>query len=64
MLSKKFTPPILENYTVISGKHTYASQAKNILRKLAAPREAKANEAHKDATPAPRPQTRRNVIIR
>lgn len=31
-----------ENYMVISGKHTYASQAKNVLQKLTQPRSEKA----------------------
>ncbi len=38
-LEKKFSPPHeKEHPTVISGKHTYASQAKTILQKLSAPR--------------------------
>ncbi len=36
---KQFSPPhAKENPIVISGKHTYATQAKTILRKLSAPR--------------------------
>jgi predicted kinase len=38
-LTKKFTPlAATEKYVVISGKHTYASQAKVVLKKLASPR--------------------------
>lgn len=39
-LKRRLTPPGAgENYAVISGKHTYSTQARMILRKLAAPRE-------------------------
>lgn len=39
-LVKRVTPPAPhENYIVISGKHTYATQAKIVLKKLAAPRD-------------------------
>lgn len=73
--AKQFTPPTrTEDYVVISGKHTYSTQAKMVLRKLAAPRVEKADEAYQKeagqvrrATPQ-RPQSpqnaRRNVIIR
>lgn len=38
-LTKKLTPPSkIEDYVVISGKHTYASQARTLLRKLTAAR--------------------------
>lgn len=37
--SKRFTPPSsVEKPLVISGKHTYASQAKAVLKKLSSPR--------------------------
>lgn len=37
--TKQFSPPhSKENPIVISGKHTYATQAKTVLRKLSAPR--------------------------
>ena len=49
---KKFTPPTNENYVVISGKHTYATQAKMVLRRLAAPRAEAAARAYKQQ-PAP-----------
>ncbi len=40
-LAKRFTPPAAsESNIVISGKHTYATQARVVLKKLVAPREA------------------------
>jgi hypothetical protein len=39
------TPQPRENYVVVSGKHTYATQARMVLRKLAAPRAIKADQA-------------------
>jgi predicted kinase len=78
--AKRMAPPVkTEDYVVISGKHTYSTQAKMVLRKLAAPRVEKAEAAyHKETeqvrarTPSPAPraatpttaQARRNVIIR
>ncbi len=64
-LVKRFTPPAInEQSVVISGKHTYATQAKVVLRKLVAAREeARPIVNHGDRAPdasAPR----RNVIIR
>lgn len=47
-------PNAQENYIVISGKHTYATQARTVLRKLAAPR---SNSATVE------PPTRRNITI-
>jgi predicted kinase len=50
--SKIFTPPNdSEKYVVISGKHTYPSQLKVVLRKLAEPRAGLANAASRAATP-------------
>jgi predicted kinase len=75
-LAKRFAPPTRsEDYVVISGKHTYTTQAKMVLRKLSAPRAEKADQAHQKeaeqvrartpATPARRvTPARRNVIIR
>lgn len=71
-VAKRFTPPnALEKPIVISGKHTYATQAKVILKKLTEPR---ANISHHSAAPLrtepqtpPKPQQssgRRSVIIR
>jgi len=38
-LTKRFSPPhSSENPVVISGKHTYATQAKSVLKRLSAPR--------------------------
>lgn len=49
---KVFTPPNeSEKYVVISGKHTYPSQLKVVLRKLAEPRAGLASAASKAATP-------------
>jgi hypothetical protein len=65
--TKRFVPPAKEDYVVISGKHTYTTQAKAVLRKLSAPRVEKAQEAHQqEATHlrVPVAQPRRNVIIR
>ena len=70
--AKRFIPPnALEKPVVISGKHTYATQAKVILKKLTEPR---ANISRHSAAPIrTEPQTppatqqptgRRNVIIR
>lgn len=61
--TKRFTPPNrLENPIVISGKHTYATQAKVVLKKLSAPR---AEISHHTAAPL-REETprRRNITIR
>lgn len=71
MLAKQLNTPVKqEDYVVISGKHTYTTQAKMVLRKLAAPRAQKADEAPMRTEPRrtePAPsvvQARRNVIIR
>jgi predicted kinase len=64
-----------EQYVVISGKHTYTTQARMVLRKLAAPRIEKAEAAHLKEAEQTRSRTapttrtvpvpaRRNVIIR
>lgn len=44
--AKKFTAPLKEDHIVISGKHVYATQAKIVLRKLAAPHQAEAQKIH------------------
>lgn len=70
--SKRFTAPSkVEDYVVISGKHTYTTQAKMVLRKLAAPRVEQAEEAHqkegvqpRDTLSRPRTAARRNIILR
>jgi predicted kinase len=63
---KHFTPPnTLEKSIVISGKHTYASQAKVVLKKLSAPR---AEIAARATAPAREKQPvsigRRNITVR
>lgn len=56
---KTFTPPNeSEKYVVISGKHTYPSQLKVVLRRLAEPRAGLAAAASKAATP---PRSRTNL---
>lgn len=68
--AKRFTPPTKEDYVVISGKHTYTTQAKMVLRKLAAPRVEQADEAHHKesnqlrAVSSATTARQRNVIIR
>lgn len=75
--AKRLVQPVkAEEYVVISGKHTYATQAKMVLRKLAAPRIEKAEVAYQKETEQARaripsvasrpttPQARRNVVIR
>lgn len=63
-LAKRFTAPhAIEKPVVISGKHTYASQAKVVLKRLTAPR-AEAISAHKTAPVRPEATARRNITIR
>ena len=65
---KRINPPQpSENVVVISGKHTYATQAKVILKKLVSPREDDAHQVHApersinhDQTP---PASRRNITV-
>ena len=61
---KRFTPPnTIENPTVISGKHTYATQAKIVLKKLSATRAAISTHS----IPPVRAETvtrRSNIIVR
>ncbi|MEO5950210.1 MAG: AAA family ATPase [Candidatus Saccharimonadales bacterium] len=64
---KRFMPPTsTENTVVVSGRHTYATQAKVVLKKLSGPRAENAKiqtvpsrEVIKQTTPA-----RRNITIR
>ena len=60
---KRFSPPMaVEKPVVISGKHTYASQAKVILKKLSSPR---AEISTHSAPPVRAEQPgRRNITIR
>lgn len=76
-LIKTFGPPsVRENYIVISGKHTYATQARVVLRKLAAPRAEVVQKAplrqipvsqtdrnRNEEPPRPIPPTKRSVTI-
>lgn len=62
--AKRFTPPhALEKPVVISGKHTYASQAKVVLKRLVTPR-TEAISAHKTSPVRPATTARRNITIR
>jgi predicted kinase len=61
---KRFTPPsVIEKPTVISGKHTYATQAKIVLKKLSAPR---AEISTHDIAPVRQEERsrRNNIIVR
>lgn len=62
-IARRFTPPnSAEKPLVISGKHTYASQAKVVLKKLSSPR---AESPVHLATPSRQSQpTRRSITIR
>ncbi|MDO8335692.1 MAG: AAA family ATPase, partial [Candidatus Saccharibacteria bacterium] len=65
-LAKRFSAPVAnEPSVVISGKHTYATQARVVLKKLVAPRVADTKTIVNHANRAPdASQPRRNVIIR
>lgn len=55
---KRFTPPtVAEKPVVISGKHTYASQLKIVLKRLA-------GQARPETPDLPRPRPSRNIILR
>lgn len=59
--TKRFTQPNhTEPLVVISGKHTYASQLKIVLKRLVEPRAG----LSAPVAPQPRPATGRNIIIR
>jgi predicted kinase len=60
--ARRFTPPnAIEKPVVVSGKHTYATQAKVILKKLSAPH----TEISAHTTPiATREPGRRNITVR
>jgi predicted kinase len=49
-LVRRFTEPTRENHVVVSGKHTYSTQAKMVLRKMVAAREAAADAVHRQET--------------
>jgi predicted kinase len=68
-LTRRFTEPTREAHVVISGKHTYNTQAKMVLRKLVAAREAATDVAHQQAVqanqrPNPNRLAVRDVAIR
>ena len=67
---RRFTEPTHEKHVVISGKHAYATQAKMVLRKLVAGREAEADQAHRQGLEQARQDqqrpevNRRGVVVR
>lgn len=65
-IAKRFTPPnTSENAIVVSGKHTYASQAKVVLKRLSQPRAAISSHDTPPVRPERTVQTeRRNITIR
>jgi len=64
-LVKRFSAPASpEKSIVISGKHTYATQAKVVLKKLSAPREIAAHSVTPTRGPQTVPITRRNIAVR
>jgi predicted kinase len=69
-LVRRFTEPTRENHVVISGKHTYSTQAKMVLRKMVAAREAAADVVHRQETEQTNQATqrpnanRRGIVIR
>lgn len=69
-LARRFTEPTRENHVVISGKHTYSTQAKMVLRKMVAAREAAADAVHRQETEQVNQSTqrpnanRRGIVIR
>jgi len=70
-LARQVTAPgAQEPFIVISGKHTYASQAKVVLRKLVAPRQLSAQKPnaysaqnYDEPQPPAAPPRKRNVIV-
>lgn len=76
VFSQRFAAPTKgEQYVVISGMHAYSTQARTVLKKLAAPHAEEAAAAKSDDTKvrqvttlsrseAPKPSRPRNVIIR
>ena len=67
-LAKRFSPPSsIEKLVVISGKHTYATQAKVILKKLSEPRAAEVSATSVAPTrsePTKSASRRHNITIR
>lgn len=62
--AKRFTPPLAnENVAVVSGHHTYATQARAILKRIATPHDTPQKPAPKRPTTQPPTQGRRSVTI-
>lgn len=62
---KRFTPPnTLEKPTVVSGKHTYATQAKIVLKKLTAAVRPETSTPDRPAVPTEDRSRRNNIIVR
>lgn len=62
-LHRRFTPPnVAEKPLVISGKHTYATQARVVLKKISSPRAE--ISTHRNAPVRQQPAGRRNITIR
>jgi predicted kinase len=62
---RRFTPPnAFERPVVISGKHTYASQAKVVLKRLTTPRAEMPTLKPVAPPPGRTPLSRRNITIR
>lgn len=64
--AKRINPPQrTEEFIVISGKHTFASQAKAVLKKIVSPREIPVVSVNREFAPAPktRPATKRSVSL-
>jgi predicted kinase len=60
--TKRFAPPLAsEKPIVISGRHTYASQAKVVLQRLSAPRAELSTQTN---TPTRLEPSRRNITVR
>jgi len=62
-VQKNLAQPTTENYVVISGMHTYSTQAKTVLRKLATNHTNSVTE-NKTASITPKRPPVRNVVIR
>lgn len=63
-LCRRFTAPGREDYMVISGMHTYSTQAKAVLRRLAKQHESKAAQAHRAEAEQLRQTTRADNSLR
>lgn len=60
-MARKFTPPSqYERYVVISGRHTYNTQAKTVLKNMIAPQEVKSDPSDE---PKPNGRDRRTISL-